>query len=337
MERDGRLYGRGSSDDKAGIIMHLGAVRAFGDDLPVNVKVFVEGEEEVGSTNLTGFLETHGDLLAADVIVIADSNNWRVGVPALTTSLRGLTSVIVEAAVLEHGVHSGQFGGVVPDAITVLARLLATLHDADGNVAVAGIAQYEADELDLTEAELREQAGVLDGVELIGDGSLTSRLWTKPAISVLAIDAPPLSEAINQLVPRARAKVSMRIPPGQDADAAMQALVAHIEGQPAWGATVTVTPLETGEAFSLGAEDQRTGAFREAFAAAWGREAVDVGVGGSIPFVAAFADTYPGAAILLTGVADPTSRAHGPDESVDLDELRRATIAEAIALRKLGT
>jgi acetylornithine deacetylase/succinyl-diaminopimelate desuccinylase-like protein len=336
-ERDGRLYGRGASDDKAGIIVHTGAVRAFGDDVPVNVKVFVEGEEEIGSAHLNGFLAEYGDLLSADVIVIADSGNWRVGVPAITTSLRGIVSVIVEVRTLENGVHSGQWGGVVPDALTTLTRVLAGLHDADGNVAVPGLVEGIAADLDLTEEELRSQSGVLPGVRLIGQGSLTTRLWMKPAISVLAIDAPPLSQAINQLIPMARAKVSMRIAPGQEVAAAVAALINHIESQPAWGAQVTATLHEDGEAFALGAEDPRVEAFKDGFSQAWGHETVEMGVGGSIPFVAAFSDRYPEAAIVLTGVADPTSRAHGPDESQDLDELRRGILGEAIALRNLGT
>ncbi|MEE9299089.1 MAG: dipeptidase [Acidimicrobiia bacterium] len=334
-ERDGRLYGRGSSDDKAGIVVHTGAVRALGDNVPVNIKMFVEGEEEISSANLDGFLADHGSLLEADVIVIADSGNWRVGIPALTTSLRGLVSVYVEVRTLENGVHSGSFGGVVPDSLTILTRILAGLHDEQGNVAVPGLVTGEADPLDLTEEELRSQAGVLDGVELIGDGSLTTRLWMKPAISVLAIDAPSVGKAINQLVPAARAKVSMRIAPGQDAAAAMDALIRHLESRPAWGASVTVTPHESGEGFAVSSDDPRVKAFRDAFSEVWGREAVDIGVGGSIPFVSAFSEAYPDAAILLTGVADPTSRAHGPDESLDLGELRKGILAEAIALRNL--
>ena len=337
MERAGRLYGRGSSDDKAGIIVHTGAVRAFDGDLPVTVKVFVEGEEEIGSTHLDGFLNEYGELLASDVIVIADTANWRVGEPALTTSLRGLVSVFVEVRTLTAGVHSGGFGGAVPDALTTLIRVLAGLHDTDGNVAVPGLVSGTAAGLDLTADELRSQAGMLDGVELIGTGALTDRLWMKPAISVLALDAPAVDEAINQLVPVARAKVSMRIAPGQDTGAAMEALVAHIEQQPAWGAQVTVTPHESGDAFTLSTDDARVQAFSEAFADAWEHDVVEMGVGGSIPFVAAFSEVYPDAAILLTGVADPTSRPHGPDESLDLEELRRGILAEAIALRNLAS
>ena len=336
VEREGRLYARGASDDKCGVVAHAAMVEAFGGKPPVGIKVFIEGEEEIGSPNLPGFLAEHSEALAADAIVIADSGNWRVGVPALTTSLRGLVSAKVEVRVLEVGVHSGQFGGAVPDALTILCRILASLHDADGEVAIPGLVSGETDPLDLTEDELRSQAGVLPGVELIGEGTLTSRLWTKPAAAVLAIDAPPVSKAINQLVPRATAKVSVRIAPGDEPQRAMDALVAHLEAQPAWGATVTISPWEKGAPFALGGGDPRLGAFRAGFAEAWGRDAVDIGVGGSIPFVAAFSEAYPDAAIILTGAADPTSRAHGPDESLHLEDWRKSIVAQAIALRLLG-
>ena len=335
IERNGRLLGRGSSDDKCGVVTHAAVARLLGPNPPVRIKVFVEGEEEVGSSHLAEFITTHGALLASDVIVIADSGNWRVGTPALTISLRGLISAFVEVRVLESGVHSGQFGGAIPDALTVLTRVLASLHDAKGNVAIPGLVSEETEPLDLTEAELRSQAGVLPGVELIGTGSLTSRLWTRPAAAVLAIDAPPVAEAINQLIPRARAKVSVRLAPGDSPARAMQSLVTHLESQPAWGATVTVTPYESGEPFRLGGADPRVEAFRRGFEEAWGRPPVDIGVGGSIPFVAAFSAAYPDAAIVLTGAADPECRAHGPNESIHLDELRRFVLSEAIALHEL--
>ena len=336
VERDGRLHGRGVSDDKCGIVTHAAVAAVLGPQPPVGIKVFVEGEEESGSGSLPALLATHGELLAADVIVIADSGTWRVGTPALTTSLRGLISAIVEVRVLESGVHSGQFGGALPDALTILTRVLASLHDAAGNVAIPGMVSEETDPLDLTEQELRKQAGVLPGVELIGTGSLTSRLWTRPAAAVLAIDAPPVQEAINQLIPRARAKVSVRLAPGDSPERAMRALVDHLESQPAWGAEVTVTPFESGEPFRLAGDDPRHEAFRRGFAEAWGRPAVDIGVGGSIPFVAEFAAKYPHAAIVLTGAADPECRAHGPNESLDLDEFRRYILSEAVALRELA-
>ena len=336
VELDGRLLGRGSSDDKAGIVVHLGAVMAHEGRPPVGVKVIVEGEEEVGSTHLGDFLAGYRDQLEADVIVIADSGNWRTGQPALTTSLRGLVDCTVEVRTLRYAIHSGQFGGVIPDALTVLSRLLATLHDGDGNVAIPGLVASASDDLDLTESELREQADTVTGLELIGSGSLTSRMWTQPAIAVLAIDAPPVSNAVNALVPAARAKVSLRIAPGDSPERAMSALVAHLEQHVEWGAEVVVTPGATGDAFALETTGRATEAFRTAFEEAWGREPVDMGVGGSIPFVAAFSEAYPEASILLTGVADPTSRAHGPNESVELDDVKKGTLAEAIALRLLA-
>ena len=337
VEIDGRLYGRGSSDDKCGIVTHIAAVRAHqGHGLPVGVKVFVEGEEETGSDHLADFLSRYGADLGADAVVVADSGNWATGRPALTTSLRGLVDCVVEVRTLEHGVHSGEYGGAFPDALTALTRICATLHDENGEVAISGLVAGDADPLDLTEAELREEAGALDGVRLIGSGSLTGRRWRKPAISVLAIDAPPVAEAINQLVPIARAKVSLRLAPGDDPDRAMDALVGHLEAAAPWGARVTVTPGGKGVPFELETTGAAYDAFRAGMTQAWGVAPVDIGVGGSIPMVGALSEAYPDAAILLTGVADRLSRPHGPNESVDLGELRRAALAEAIALRELA-
>lgn len=335
-ERDGRLYGRGSSDDKCGVVTHAAIARLFDGKPPVTIKLFIEGEEEIGSPNLAAFIVDQADLLAADVIVIADSGNWRIGTPALTTSLRGLISAFVEVQVLESGIHSGQFGGAIPDALTILTRVLSGLHDAQGNVAVPGLLSYDSPALDLTEEELRAQSGMLPEAQLIGSGTLTSRLWSKPAAAVLALDAPPVAKAINQLIPKAKAKVSVRLAPGDDPGRAMDALVSHLEAQPAWGAKVTVTPYEKGQPFRLEGDDPRVRAFRTGFETAWGRPPVDVGMGGSIPFVAVFHETFPDAAILLTGAADPECRAHGPNESQHLDELRRFVLAEAVALRELG-
>lgn len=334
--RDGRLYGRGASDDKSGVVMHLGAIRAFEGRPPVGIKLLIEGEEEVGSPHLGHFLDHYADLLEADAIVIADTQNWRVGQPALTVSLRGLVAVTVEVRTADRAGHSGQFGGPLPDAVTALCRLLATLHHDDGTVAVEGLVAEETDPLDLTEAELRDQIGAGPGLELLGSGSLTSRLWTKPAISVLAIDAPRLSEAINQLVPVARATVSMRVAPGQDIDAAMNALRSHLLDRAPWGADVTVTGLHSGEAFRLRSEGPASDAWRTAMREVWGTDPVDIGVGGSIPFVADFSERYPEAAILLTGSGDPTSAAHAPNESQDLEDLRKSILAQAIAMRLLA-
>jgi acetylornithine deacetylase/succinyl-diaminopimelate desuccinylase-like protein len=335
-ERDGRLYGRGSSDDKAGIVIHSAALRALGDELPVGVTVFVEGEEEIGSPTLGDFLDCHGDLLRCDVIVLADSGNWRVGQPALTTSLRGLVDCVVEVQTLDHGIHSGQYGGPVPDALTVLSRLLATLHDERGNVAIRGLLSGDADPLDLTEDELRKDAGAVQGLELIGEGGLTSRMWTRPSVSVLAIDATPVAEASNTLIPVARAKVSLRIAPGNDPDRAMDALVEHLETHAEWGARVQVTRGASAHPFAVKAEGTVYEAARKAFQDAWGTAPVEIGMGGTIPFVSAFSEAYPQSSILLTGAGDPDSRAHGANESVDLGDLERSCLAEALFLRNLA-
>lgn len=333
-ERDGRLYGRGSSDDKAGIVMHLGAIAAHTDQLPLGVQLFFEGEEEAGSVGLPELLEKHSDLLDPDVIVIGDGGNWEVGTPAFVSSLRGLVGVKLELRTLKSAVHSGQFGGVVPDALTTLSRLLATLHDDDGNVAVEGLASDEIPgSLDMSEEMVRSRTGAVDGVELIGQGSYASRLWTRPAIAVLAIDAPAVSEAINQLVPVARAKVSLRIPPGQDTQAALDALKSHLEAHVPWGAQLSFFYEETGDPTVLGANNFAVDAWREAFHEGYGTDAVDMGAGGSIPFIATFTELFPDAPILVVGAGDPTSAIHAPNESQDLSDLEKATLSEAIAFR----
>jgi cysteinylglycine-S-conjugate dipeptidase len=332
-ERDGRLYGRGTADDKAGVMAHVATLRAFGDDLPVGVIVFVEGEEEYGSDSLTDILVGHRDELAADVIVIADSGNWDVGQPALTTSLRGIVNLFIDVRTLDHAVHSGGFGGSVPDALTTLCRLLATFHDEAGDVAVDGLVTGTAAPLDYPEDRFRVEAGVLDGVSLIGTGRIVDRIWTRPAISVLGIDAPRTGEAPNALVPSARAKVSVRIAPGDNAKSALQAVERHIERHTPWGARVVVTREHDGEPCVLDTTGPAYAAAREAYGAAWdGVAPVHMGVGGSIPFIATFQSLFPRAEILVTGVEDPDARAHGANESLHLAEFERACLAETLFL-----
>jgi acetylornithine deacetylase/succinyl-diaminopimelate desuccinylase-like protein len=337
VERDGRLYARGAADDKAGIMAHVAALRAFGDALPVGVVVFVEGEEEYGSDSLETLLREYRDEIVSDVIVIADSTNWDVGQPALTTGLRGLVNAFVEVRTLDHAIHSGMFGGPVPDALTALCRLLATLHDDAGDVAVDGLVRGTAAPLDYPEDRFRHEAGVLDGVDLIGAGRIVERVWTKPAVAVLGIDAPPTGAAPNALVPAAKAKLSLRIAPGDTWKSAYEALTAHLERNAPWGAKVSVTLESGGEPCVVDASGPAYDAARAAFAAAWdGVEPVDIGVGGSIPFIATFQDLFPNASVLVTGVEDPDSRAHGPNESLHLDEFRRVCLAEALLLHKLA-
>jgi acetylornithine deacetylase/succinyl-diaminopimelate desuccinylase-like protein len=334
VERDGRLYGRGAADDKAGIMAHVAALRAYGDSLPVGVVVFVEGEEEFGSESLERLLDEHRDTIAADVIVIADSGNWDIGVPALTTSLRGLVNCFVELRVLRQAVHSGMFGGAVPDALSALSRLIATLHDEAGDVAVEGLVARPASPLDFPEDRLRDEATMLDGVSLIGTGRLVDRLWTKPALSVLGIDAPRTGEAPNALVPSAKAKLSLRLAPGEDPKAAYAALKAHLEKHVPWGAQITMTFESDGAPCVIDATGPKYDAARAAFRTAWdGVDPVDIGVGGSIPFIATFQEMFPNAAILVTGVEDPHAGAHGPNESLHLGEFARVCLAEALLLK----
>ena len=335
-ERDGRLYGRGTADDKAGIATHLAAFRAHGGRPPVGVTVFVEGEEESGSPSLRRLLAAHRDALAADVIVIADSDNWSTEIPALTVSLRGLVDCVVEVATLDHGLHSGLWGGVVPDALSVLVRLLASLHDDDGNVAVAGLHEGAAADINYPPDRVRADSGLLDGVSEIGCGSVPQRLWAKPAITVIGIDTTSTAAASNTLIPRARAKISMRVAPGGDAAAHLDALTAHLQQNAPWGAKVDVMRGEIGEPYAIEASGGVYDAARAAFRQAWGAEPVDMGMGGSIPFIAEFANAFPRAKILVTGVEDPATQAHSVNESLHLGVLQRAAVAEALLLANLA-
>jgi acetylornithine deacetylase/succinyl-diaminopimelate desuccinylase-like protein len=335
-EKDGRLYGRGVSDDKAGVVMHLGAVAAHGGNLPVGVQIFFEGEEEAGSESLEEILTKYSDLLHPDVIVIGDGGNWAVGVPAFLTSLRGLAAVTFELRTLKAAVHSGQMGGIFPDALTAMARLLATLHDDEGSVAISGLVSGETDGLDVPAELARVLAGAIDGVEEIGTGSIPSRLWSRPAVAVLALDAPPVSEAINQLVPSSRAKVSLRIAPGEDSVSALQKLKDHLVSNTPWGAELEFIHEEHGEASTLDTDNPTVAAWSDAFKEAYGADPVHMGAGGSIPFIATFAEMFPESPILVIGCGDPTSAIHAPNESQDLGDVQKATVAEAIAFSMLA-
>jgi acetylornithine deacetylase/succinyl-diaminopimelate desuccinylase-like protein len=342
VERDGRLYGRGCADDKAGVMAHVAALRAFGsgtvdDRLPVGVVVFVEGEEEFGSDSLPGLLEAHKETLRSDVIVIADSSNWDIGVPALTTSLRGVVNLFVEVKVLRQAVHSGMSGGATPDALMVLSRLLTTLHDDNGDVAVEGLVSTSASSLDYPEDRLREEIGILDGVELIGTGRIVERIWTKPAISILAIDAPSTTGAPNAIIPAAKAKLSVRLAPGDERRRAYATIKEHLEKHVPWGARVEVTFEHDGDPIVIDATGPAYDAARAAFKEAWdGTDPVDIGVGGSIPFISTFTEAFPEASVLVTGVEDPYAKAHGPNESLHLGEFARVCLAEALLLRNVA-
>jgi len=332
-----RLYGRGAADDKAGIAVHVGALRALGDDLPVTVRFFIEGEEEVSSETLPELLRQYRDRLAADVIVIADAANWAIGVPSLTTSLRGLIRVDVEVRTLTHAVHSGMWGGLVPDAIMALTKLLSTLWSEDGSPAVEGLAAAAAADVDYPEERLRAESGAAPGTSWIGTGSVVERLWARPAITVTGLDAPKVSGASNTLTPVARARVTIRLAPGDTSANALTRLREHLEKHVPWGAQLTTTVVDAGEPTVLPTAGPAYTAARAALAEAWGGVApVDMGSGGTIPFIAEFQETFPGASILVTGVEDPDTRAHGPNEGLYLPDFEHAVLAEALLLQRLG-
>jgi acetylornithine deacetylase/succinyl-diaminopimelate desuccinylase-like protein len=331
--RDGRLYGRGAADDKSGIVIHAATMRAVGEGLPCTVKVVVEGEEECSTEHLPDLVQGHADLLRADVAFVADGGNHRTGVPTIGTSVRGVTDCVVRVDVLPQAQHSGSFGGPIPDAITALARMLSTLHTDDGDVAIAGLHSFRWEGTPVTEGELREESGVFPDVRMIGTGPLTDRLLSKPAVAVLGFDAPRVSESSNQIVPTASARVSLRVAPGQDAIAARDALVAHLEDAAPWGVRVTIDAAEAGMGYLV---DPSTDAYRatvralsEAFD---GKDVVEMGSGGSIPLVPLLAETFPGIQVLIVGAGDDRSNYHSIDESVDLRDLERMIVAESLFL-----
>jgi acetylornithine deacetylase/succinyl-diaminopimelate desuccinylase-like protein len=337
-ERGDRLYGRGAADDKAGIAAHLAAIRALGDDLAIGVTVFVEGEEEIGSDTLEALLKQESGHLHADVIVIADSGNWDIGVPALTTSLRGLVRVDIEVRTLSHAVHSGMWGGLVPDSLMTLARVIASLHDDEGNVAVAGLHEGPAAHVEYPEEKLRAESGALKSIEWIGSGPIVERLWTKPALTITGLDAPQVFGASNTLVPAARARISLRIAPGDNTTNAVECLRKHLEAHVPWGAELGFTVVDTGEAIAIDATGPAYDVARDAFTQAWdGVAPIDMGVGGSIPFIELFLRTFPDASVLVTGVEDPDTRAHGANEGLHLAEFERVCLAETLLLANLAT
>lgn len=338
-----RLHGRGASDDKAGVVTHVAAVTAaaaaLGDALGVGIAVFVEGEEEAGSRSFAALLDEHVDTLAADVIVVADSDNVSTTVPALTSSLRGNVTATVEVATLGHASHSGMFGGAAPDAMLAAIVLLATLWDGDGAVAVDGLTRHapaDGGPDGPSAAQLQEDAALLTGVRPIGHGTVGERLWYGPSLTVTGIDAPDVRNASNTLQPSVRVRLSLRVAPGQDAADAFEALRRHLEQHVPFGAHLTVDDVDLGQPFLV---DQGGWAAAEARAAlrdGWGAEPELTGVGGSIPFISMLTERFPDAQILITGVEDPDTRAHSPNESQHLGVLRRAITAEALLLARLS-
>ncbi|MCS5493510.1 dipeptidase [Curtobacterium flaccumfaciens] len=339
--RGDRLYGRGASDDKAGVMTHIASLRAvhaqFGDDLDLGIVLFVEGEEEFGSRSFRTFLREQKEHLAADVIVVADSDNWSTEVPSITVSLRGNVTFKLTLTTLEHASHSGMFGGAAPDAMIPMVRLLASLHDADGSVAVDGLTSYEADVPERTEDELAVDAALVPGVRPIGTGAVLSRMWFQPSITVTGMDVPSVANASNTLLPTVSARVSVRVAPGQDARQAYAAVERHLREHVPFGARMEITEPDSGDGFLVDTAGWAVQEARTAMREGWGAEAVEQGIGGSIPFVSDLAAEFPDAQILVTGVEDPDTRAHSPNESQHLGVLHRAIASETILLARLAT
>ncbi|MEE2677314.1 MAG: M20/M25/M40 family metallo-hydrolase [Myxococcota bacterium] len=348
---DGRLYGRGVVDDKAGFCLHAAALRAWIEaegGPPLHVKLIVEGEEEIGSGHLAEFLRVHRERLDADVLVLSDTQNLETGIPSLTTSLRGILQVDVSLRVLDHNVHSGMWGGPVPDAATALARLLGRLVDDAGVPAVPGL-DDDVPELDAEERAriaalpfdadaFREAAGVVPGVPLSGyaDCSVYERLWHRPAIAVTALEAMPFATAANQLVDEARARVGVRLAPGQDPERVAACVIRFLTESPPMGARVEASVVAQVPGWRTAPEGPAFEAARRALSAGFGREAVTIGCGGTIPFVGPFGEVMGGVPQLLLGLEDPPCNAHGENESLDLEDFRKATHAAAHLLSELG-
>lgn len=340
--RGDRLYGRGTADDKAGVITHLAAIRALTsvlDEEPeVGIILFVEGEEEFGSRALPVILERYHEQLAADTIIVADSGNWDLETPALTVGLRGAVAFNLRITTLDHASHSGQFGGQVPDAMLAAIQLLATLWHEDGSVAVHGLHSHEAETpAGYDERKLRDETGLLEGVTTIGSGDLLSRAWYRPAITVTGIDAPTVKNASNTLVPSVRVRISARVAPGQDARQYFEKLEAHLLEHAPFGAQLSIEDPDLGQAFLVDTDGWAAEDALATMQEAWGAEPVQMGSGGSIPFIADLVARYPQAQILITGVEDPDTRAHSPNESLHLPTLQRAILSEALLLARLNS
>ncbi len=352
LREDGRLYGRGVVDDKAGLMLHLAAVRAWLEacgELPTNVKLIVEGEEEIGSPHLAEFLRAHRERLDADVIILSDTANLETGLPSLTTSLRGLVTVDVTVRALDHPLHSGMWGGPVADTATCLIRLLARLTDDRGVIRVPGIYD-DVDPLDASErqrlarlpfdaARFRADAGLLCDAELSGESeySVWERLWWRPSLALTALEGVPLRGAANQLMDVARARVSLRLAPGQDPGRAARLLCEFLQRDPPAGVRVETELAAAVAGWRTEPAGPAFDAARRALAAGFERQPVEIGCGGSIPFVAPFSEVLGGVPALLLGLEDPVCNAHGENESLHLEDFRRAARSSVRLLMELAS
>jgi len=333
-EVEGRWYGRGTADCKGNILMHLLALRALGDDMPVNLKLVVEGSEEQGTGGLEAFVPEHADLLRADAILVCDTGNAAVGQPAATLTLRGMVNVVVTVEALGTELHSGMFGGAAPDALAALVAMLATLRDGQGNTTIAGLdnsqtwpgAPYPPD-------QFRADATVVEGASLLGDGSVSDMLWARPAVTILGIDAPPVVGSAAAIVPKAAARLNLRIPAGIEPEKAHRSLTSQLEKSAPWGVRVNVVTEAVGAPFRAGIDGPAYAAIATAMKEAYGEPMAALGQGGSIPLCNVFADTYPDAELILIGVEEPQALIHAPNESVAPAEIEAMALTEALFMQ----
>jgi acetylornithine deacetylase/succinyl-diaminopimelate desuccinylase-like protein len=332
-ERGGRWYGRGAADCKGNIVVHLTALRALRGSLPVGIKLIAEGSEEQGTGGLEAYVPAHVGLLRADAIIVADSGNFAVGVPTLTTTLRGVTDVTVTVSTLDNPMHSGDFGGAAPDALLALIKMLATLRDARGNTTIKGLdCDAEWQGIDYPLDRFRADAHILDSVDVLGSGRVADMLWSRPAVTVLGMDCPPVVGASAAIPAQARALLNLRVPPGMDPQHAQDALIAHLQAVTPWHAKVTIDHDTPGPPFTARTDGPAYATMRDALEQAYGRPATTEGAGGSIPLCNVLHDTFPSAEIMLIGVEDPRCLMHAPNESVDPAEIEHMALAEALFL-----
>ena len=319
--KDGRLYGRGSGDNKSGVVVHYNVVKQLLSDLPVNIKIFIEGEEEIGSPTMSDFIEQNREALEADVIVIADSGNVKIGVPTITTTLRGLVDAIIEVDQPMRPIHSGVGGGVVPDAFMVLSRIIASFHNEKGELMIEGLTSTDMQVTELEESFMKKMLGS-DEINLFDTESISKRLWLEPALDVLAIDAPPVKDAVNLVIPKASAKISLRLPPTEDPEHAMKMLEEHVMKNIPWNASVKFIPNSKGSGVVADPNKPFTTELVNSFNSIWENETAYIGVGGSIPFANDFVREFPNAELVLVGAADEElGNAHAPNESVQIDHI----------------
>ena len=318
---DGRLFGRGSGDNKSGVVVHYHVVKQLLDDLPVNLKIFIEGEEEIGSPTMTEFINQNRDALESDVIIIADSGNGRIGTTTITTTLRGLVDAIIEVDQPMRPIHSGVGGGVVPDAFLVLSKIISSFHNEKGELLIEGLTPTEMQVTELEESFLKKMLGS-DDINLFDTEGISKRLWLEPALDVLAIDAPPVSEAVNLVIPKAKAKTSLRLPPTEDPEHAMKMLEEHVMKNVPWNASVKFIPNSKGSGVVADPSKPFTTELVKNFNEIWKEDTAFIGVGGSIPFANDFVREFPNAELVLVGAADEElGNAHAPNESVQIDHI----------------